>query len=86
MYEDRWSRPAARKRAQLDPTDRARIDEAIDELRRDPFRASNARPLTGPLRGIWRKRVGSWRIFFVPDPNNLVLENRALNRRKDAYR
>jgi hypothetical protein len=44
--------------------DRERIIRAVDEMKTDPL-AGDITALRGEYRGLYRRRVGSWRIIFA---------------------
>ena len=86
MYRDEWARGAANAYRRLDDNVKQRVDDALNELREDPFRASNVKALSGPLRGTYRKRIGDLRLLFSLDTVEQVLYVEAIVDRKDAYR
>jgi mRNA-degrading endonuclease RelE of RelBE toxin-antitoxin system len=65
----------------------AQIERAIDELEADPFRG-NVTPLKGrKWRGRYRKRVGRYRIIFIPHHDTRLVEISAiLLRNESTYR
>ncbi len=77
-------RSAARKELERIPQpDRKRIADAIERLAENPL---TGRALTGVFRGLWRLRVGSWRILYeVRDDALVVLVVRVAHRR-NVYR
>jgi mRNA-degrading endonuclease RelE of RelBE toxin-antitoxin system len=64
-----------------------RLGRAIDELEDDPFRG-NVIPLKGrKWQGRYRKRVGRYRIIFVPHYDTHIIEIAAiLLRDESTYR
>jgi mRNA-degrading endonuclease RelE of RelBE toxin-antitoxin system len=44
--------------------DRERIIRALDEMKTDPL-TGDITALRGEYRGLYRRRVGSWRIIFA---------------------
>ena len=72
------SQRAERQLARFPRDVQARIAHAIDELEVDPFRG-DVIPLTGrEWRGRYRKRVGRYRIIFVPHHDTHVVEISAI--------
>lgn len=71
----------------LDRDARRRIKEALRELEQaeNPLWHPDVRPLTGPLRGDYRLRVGKWRVLFTPDRERKVIYVYAILPRGDAY-
>ena len=63
------------------------ILERLEEMAEDPFRG-DVKPLKGvEWQGHYRKRVGRWRIIFVPDASEHRVEISAiLLRSEKTYR
>jgi mRNA interferase RelE/StbE len=55
--------------SKLDKTLEGRVMEAIVEICRDPLtqRGDTWKPLTGKLRGMWRYRLGDYRLICKPE-------------------
>jgi mRNA interferase RelE/StbE len=41
-----------------------RLDECFVALERNPLHGNNIKALTGKLKGLYRYRVGDWRIIY----------------------
>lgn len=89
----RWSvelSPEARKQLERFPRDiRDRILRAIDEFeQKEESQWSNIKALRGPeWKGLFRKKVGPYRIIFEKFSDRAILEISAvLIRSKDTYR
>jgi mRNA-degrading endonuclease RelE of RelBE toxin-antitoxin system len=54
------------------PKDERLVREALEEIRRAP-RSGDVQPLTGQATSF-RRRAGSWRIFFDLYPERLLVE------------
>jgi nicotinamide-nucleotide amidase len=52
--------------------DRERIIRTLDEMKTDPL-AGDITALRGAYRGLYRRRVGSWRIIFGLKPEKRVV-------------
>lgn len=52
-------------------------------LANDPYQG---KPLTGPNRGLYRFRVGDYRIIYSIEKEKLVVLVLRIRHRKDAYR
>ncbi len=81
-------KPSAEKQyLKLDRKTRRRIKDALRGLEEDeaPLLHPGVRGLTGQLKGDYRLRVGSWRVFFTPDRESRVLHVYAILPRGDAY-
>lgn len=84
-YAIRIKESAERSLGRLPKKDRIRVDEHIRDLARDP-RPPGAVPLKGTGKGLWRVRVGNWRIIYqIRDDELIVLIVMVAHRRK-VYR
>lgn len=54
-------------------------------LEADPLRHPNIKPLTGPLRGLFRFRAGEYRIVYRVDAGKNTVYVVRIAHRKDAY-
>ena len=75
-WEVVFNRPARRVLRKLPKTDIRRIEHALMEMEENPF-AGDVIALKGVHQGSFRRRVGSWRIFFEIDNNlkRVVINN-----------
>jgi len=77
-------RPAAlRALHKFDRQAAERIKSAAEALRDDP-RPSGAKMLTGS-HGLWRIRVGDYRIVYAIDDERRVVRVAAVGHRRDVY-
>lgn len=83
----RLSRDAARQLRRLPQDQQALIRERVREMRDDPFRG-DVIPLKGRRwQGRYRKRVGRYRIIFMPNHTERIVEISAiLLRNEQTYR
>jgi mRNA interferase RelE/StbE len=63
---------------------RARVNKAMEEMRRSPFQGPNVVKLTGPLRGLYRYRVGRFRIVYEVEEQRRVVVVRGILARRRA--
>jgi len=77
-------RSATRELGQLHQPLRGRVTRAVGALATDP-RPSGAKLLTG-LEGIWRIRVGDYRILYQIDDDIVRVLVIKIRHRSDAYR
>ena len=61
-----------------------RLDEAILALADDPF-PSGCRKLEG-MKGLWRIRVGAYRIVYRVTPSEFLVEIAVVGHRSSVYR
>ena len=71
---------AYRTLSRLEEADRQRIQGALDAMRATPF-GGDLKHLSNDPRGQFRRRVGSWRIFFDVDPGRGRVDVTAIERR-----
>jgi mRNA interferase RelE/StbE len=73
------AKPAQRQLERVPRADQARLVEAFQAMRRDPFAGDIARLTNQPAN--FRRRMGAWRIFFDLDPAARRIEILAIMRR-----
>ena len=62
-----------------------KLARCFEALEADPLRHPNVKPLTGPLKGLFRFRAGDYRILYqVAVPRRTVYVVRVAHRR-EAY-
>ena len=83
----RLSPPAARQLSVLSRDHQVAIGRAIDRMQNDPFQG-DVQPLKGKKwQGRYRKRVGRYRLIFIPYHQERIVEISAiLLRDAQAYR
>jgi mRNA interferase RelE/StbE len=55
-------------------------------LRRNPYFGPNIKGLKGNLKGIYRYRMGNYRLFYEVDGGKVIVFIIDIAARKDAYR
>jgi len=63
---------AQRTLRRLHEPDRTRINQALNEMKDDPL-SRDTIALRGEYQGLFRRRVGSWRIVFRIKPDEHVI-------------
>ena len=83
----RLSPPAAKQLSVLPRDHQVTIGKAIDRMQNDPFQG-DVQPLKGKKwQGRYRKRVGRYRLIFIPYYQERIIEISAiLLRDAQAYR
>ncbi len=56
------------------------------QLRSNPFFGINIKKLKGTFEGIYRYRLGNYRLFYIIDNEKVVVVVLDLRQRKDAYK
>lgn len=84
MYALRFSTTAlkALRKAPADVV--GRIRTKLDELARDPFTAANVKKLTS--HPGYRLRVGDWRVIYLIQKEEVVIQVVDIGQRKEVYR
>jgi mRNA interferase RelE/StbE len=77
-------RTAARALARLPADASTRITARVNALGDDP-RPRGALPLRGPLKGLYRLRVGEYRVGYEVDDRASVVRIRTIGHRRDFY-
>ncbi|MEW6110199.1 MAG: type II toxin-antitoxin system RelE/ParE family toxin [Nitrospirota bacterium] len=62
-----------------------RLDRCFEELQKNPLSGGNIKPLTGKLRGLYRYRIGDWRVIYRIVHERTTIEVIAILPRGDAY-
>jgi len=77
-WDFQLAKAAERAFRSLPEKDKARINRALNEMKDNPL-SGDVVPLKREYKGLFRRRVGSWRIIFEIDPKNwLVLVHEIL--------
>lgn len=61
-------------------------DYVYPQLRENPFFGSNIKKLKGKFEGIYRYRVGKYRLFYRIDNDKILVIMLDIDNRKDAYK
>ena len=57
----------------MPPKDRERINKALNDMKTNPM-SGDILPLKGEYQGMFRRRVGNWRLFFrIKQEEHIVL-------------
>jgi mRNA interferase RelE/StbE len=57
----------------------------FEALEADPLRHPNIKPLTGPLKGLFRFRVGDYRVLYQIAPRTKIVYVVRIAHRREAY-
>lgn len=87
--EETWeivlTRPAEKVYDKSPKDMQQRLDRCFEELEKNPSYSSNIRPLTGKLKGLYRYRVGDWRVIYQLFKEKRIVEIVAILPRGNAY-
>ncbi|MCX6089728.1 MAG: type II toxin-antitoxin system RelE/ParE family toxin [Candidatus Atribacteria bacterium] len=84
MFEVTLTQKVQRYYDRLPKTDVRGIDEALKEMEKDPG-SGDVAPWEGEL-GIWRKRVGGYRLLFQGDRTSQMVNVALIRPRGDVYK
>jgi mRNA interferase RelE/StbE len=60
-------------------------DFVYPQLRENPYFGSNIKKLKGTFEGVYRYRIGKYRLFYIIDNDKILVLILDLSDRKDAY-
>ena len=63
------------------------ILKAVEKIRQHPTspRGNTVKRLTRDLKGMWRYRIGDFRLVYEPDDKRRVVHLMSISHRKDVY-
>ncbi len=56
------------------------------QLKKNPFYGTNIKKLKGEYEGVYRYRLGNYRLFYVVDNNKIIVIVTAISHRQNAYK
>jgi mRNA interferase RelE/StbE len=65
---------------------RRRIIAGVKRLGHWPVAGKSVRPLTGTLKGLYRLRIGDYRVIFAVDEERNIVSVREIGHRGSIYR
>ncbi|HQO09497.1 MAG TPA: type II toxin-antitoxin system RelE/ParE family toxin [Clostridiales bacterium] len=60
-------------------------DFVYPQLRTNPFFGANIKKLKGTFAGVYRYRIGNYRLFYIIENEKVLVIILDINDRKDAY-
>ena len=85
-WEIELTRPAEKVYDKSPKDMRRRLDDCFEGLEENPRHGSNIKALTGALKGLYRYRVGDWRVIYKLKAGQRVVEIIAILPRGGAYK
>jgi mRNA interferase RelE/StbE len=85
MYKVRLSPRAERSYAAADGALAKKLVRCFQRLEENPRGATNIRALRGPLTGLWRFRVGDYRVVYRIDDEGRLVYVLTIAHRRNAY-
>jgi mRNA interferase RelE/StbE len=85
-YSIVWTGKAAAEYGRLDNSVRKQIDKYLDKLRTAADPCSMGKALSADLSGLWRYRIGDYRIVVKIDNTELIVLIVSVKHRSIVYR
>lgn len=87
MQQVSLSKEAAKYYQKMDKPTRDRMDHALDIISDDPFDVEHhdIKPLRGTLKGLWRYRIGKFRIVYCVNRGAKEVQIVTIRSRGEAY-
>lgn len=85
MWEIFYLPRAEKALRKLDRQTARRIDDALSRLAQSEQPATSCKALSGPLTGLWRYRVGDYRVIIDIDRGNVSIVAVDLGHRSEIY-
>ncbi len=83
MYKVEYARGVTKDLSKLPKNIVAKALEIVEkELAKNP---EAGKPLTGPYKGLWKYRLGDYRIIYTIERSKLVVFVLRIRHRKDVY-
>jgi mRNA interferase RelE/StbE len=86
VWEIDLTRPAEKIYDKASSDIRQRLDDCFENLEQNPLYGNNIEALTGKLKGLYRYRIGDWRVIFRLKREQHVVEIIAILPRGDVYK
>jgi len=85
MFQVELSRQATRFFERADAPLQRRLDRCFDLLKHEPRHHPNIKPLSGKYRGLFRFRVGDYRVIFRIEHAQRLVIVLVIGHRRDVY-
>jgi mRNA interferase RelE/StbE len=86
VWEIDLTRPAEKVYGKASSDIRQKLDDCFENLEQNPLYGNNIKALTGKLKGLYRYRIGDWRVIYRLKREQHVVEIIAILPRGDAYK
>lgn len=85
-YKVRIRKPAAKYYDKLPPKLKSKVKDVIDSLRENPYSIPNVKPLEGSDNADYRIRIGSIRLLYRIQNDELIIIVLDIGPRGDIYK
>jgi len=86
VWEIDLTKPAEKVYDKAAITIRQGLDDCFGNLEQNPLYGNNIKALTGKLKGLYRYRIGDWRVIYRLKREQHIVEIIAILPRGDAYK
>lgn len=86
MWKIKFNRQAEKSLQALEHQAKRRLESFMDDLKIRDNPREIGKALTGDLKGLWRYRVGNYRVICQIKDNELVILVVELGHRKEVYK
>lgn len=83
MFEVKFTKQAIKDLKKVDKTILVRVKKYINELKQNP--RNKGKQLSGNLHGLWRYRIGKYRIIVEIKDDELILLVVKVSKRENVY-
>jgi mRNA-degrading endonuclease RelE of RelBE toxin-antitoxin system len=82
-----WTEEFQKSLLDIDRKLQGRVLVALGELSREPIKpqGNTIKPLSSGLKGLWRYRIGGFRLIYFPDSDNKQVVVLSFSNRGNAY-
>lgn len=85
-YTIQYMPPAAKALRKMDKAVAVRIFEKIEALATAPYESAGVKALAGSLKGLYRLRVGDYRVLYEINNDTVCIIVLDIDNRKDIYK
>ncbi len=86
MWRIEFTKKAEKQFDKLDRQTQEQINDFLDRLLKSKNHYSSGKPIVGELSGLWRYRVGKYRIICEIQNNVLLVEIISIGKRDGVYK
>jgi len=86
IWEVVLTKPAEKTYDRAPRNIKQRLGHCFEDLETNPLYGHSIKPLTGKLKGLYRYRVGDWRVIYRLFREKMIVEVVAILPRGNAYK
>ena len=85
-YDLELSKKATKAYNRADAAMKGRLDKCFQNLKKDPYNHPSSKGLSGELAGLYRYRVGNWRVVYEVNEDDVLVIVLIIGSRGQVYR